>query len=124
MQGDANHQCFNAARADESLSIATALGAALSGLPTIRAYSQQERFKSEFVGNLERKMQACFTFVALSRALGFYLDLLCVSFSVVTVFLSFVFRSESNALSLALAIQLLSDNLNNFQYCTRMNPEL
>ena len=73
--------------------IATALGAALSGLPTIRAYSQQDRFKSEFVREVERNLQAYFTFVALSRALGFYLDLLCVTFSVVTVFLSFVFRS-------------------------------
>ena len=94
--------------------IVTALGAAISGLPTIRAYSQQDRFKSEFVRQVERNLQTYFTFVALSRALGFYLDLLCVSFSIVTVFMSFVFRSDTNVLSLALAIQLLSDNLNRF----------
>ena len=94
--------------------IATALGAALSGLPTISAYSQQDRFKSEFVREVERNLQTYFTFVGLSRALGFYLELLCVSFSIVTVFLSFVFRSDTNVLSLALAIQLFSYNLNRF----------
>ena len=104
--------------------IATALGAALSGLPTIRAYAQQERFKSDFSFELERNGQAYFTFVALSRSLGFYLDFMCIIFSVVTVFISFFFRSDSNALSLALAIQLLSDNLNIFQFGTRLSSEL
>ena len=62
--------------------------------------------------------------MALSRALGFYLDFLCFTFSVAAIFLSFVFRNEANALGLALAIQILSDNLNNFQYGTRLSSEL
>ena len=104
--------------------IATALGSALSGLPSIRAYRQQERFKSDFSFELERNGQAYFTFVALSRCLGFYLDFMCVVFSVATVFMSFFFRSNFNALALALAIQLVFDNLNTFQYGTRLSSEL
>ena len=94
--------------------VATILGATLSGLSTIRAYTREHFFLKEFLGKIEINARAFMTFQLLSRSLGFYLDSICGLLIISSTFLSFVI--DRDPLLLAIVIQLLTTLLGSFQF--------
>ena len=97
----------NAAMTHELMSrapLSTQLAASLTGLQTIRAYNQQQFFLRKFFTNTEANGSSYYTFLALSRSLGFYLDFFSSLFSIIAVFLCFALRTQTNPLTFALAI--------------------
>ena len=64
------------------------------------------------------------TFHTLSRALDFYLDVISGFLVIAVVFISLAVRNDDNPLTLALAIQLVSQILAAFQFVTRLSSDI
>ena len=84
--------------------VASVLGSSLGGLTTIRAYNKLEYFESKFEALVDTNGRALMTFHELSRAIGFYLDLISGFLVISVVFVSLFVRNEENPLLLALGI--------------------
>ena len=81
-------------------------------------------FQSKFEALVDSNGRAFMTFHTLSRALGFYLDVISGFLVIAVVFISLAVRNEDNPLTLALAIQLVSQILAAFQFVTRLSSDI
>lgn len=53
----------------------------ISGLVSVRAYERIDSFRAKFIDDLERSCNVTFTYFAVNRVMGFWLDLICLAFS-------------------------------------------
>ena len=64
------------------------LNESIDGLVTIRAYQQTDAFTRTFRSHINRNTQAFFSFIAVSRWLGFWLDVVIVGLLAATAFIA------------------------------------
>ncbi|XP_045469838.1 probable multidrug resistance-associated protein lethal(2)03659 isoform X2 [Harmonia axyridis] len=62
------------------------INATLNGLTTIRAFEAQEILTKEFDTHQDLHSSAWFSFIATSRAFGYWLDLICIVYIIVVTF--------------------------------------
>lgn len=62
------------------------INATLNGLTTIRAFEAQEILTKEFDNHQDLHSSAWFSFIATSRAFGYWLDLICIIYIVLVTF--------------------------------------
>eukprot|EP00958_Prasinococcus_capsulatus_P002371 scaffold207_cov409-Prasinococcus_capsulatus_cf.AAC.76 len=100
-------------------------GAAIKGLPVIRAFGASDRFHKHFLSILNENGHWSFCFLVSNRWLGFRLDMISFLLLAVTVIFSVALRSsisDTDILGLALVYVLEMAGL--LQWCTRQSAEL
>ncbi|KAK5646813.1 hypothetical protein RI129_005277 [Pyrocoelia pectoralis] len=100
------------------------LNASLQGLTTIRAYGAQQALEKEFDNHQDLHSSSFYTFISISTAFGYFLDLFCVLY-IATVTISFLLFDTGNqggnvglAITQALGLTAL------FQWTLRQSTEL
>ena len=104
--------------------VASLLASCLSGLPTIRAFGSTQHFEAKFDAIVYANGRAFITLQYMSRALGFYLDILASIIIIASMFLAFAIRNDDNPLILGLALQQLASLLGFFQFIMRLSADL
>ena len=100
------------------------LGSTLKGLTVIRAYGNAEIFDQKFQSSVEVNARAFRTLYLLTNTFAFFLDTIASMICVVCIYTAFLCRTESNALLLALIIQLLTDIAFQISNLTRFSSVL
>ncbi|GJQ66878.1 hypothetical protein Trydic_g7901 [Trypoxylus dichotomus] len=81
------------------------LNASLEGLTTIRASGVQHILAEQFDKHQDLHSSASYMYLATNRAFGFYIDMLCVAYSMIVMF-SLLLFSPTNAGKVGLALNL------------------
>ena len=68
---------------------------ALQGLPTIRAYAAQERFRSDFLAEMDLNGSWAFAFIGTARWVGFRLDLISAAVLMATSILVMALHNKA-----------------------------
>ena len=92
--------------------ISSLMASSLEGNPVIRAYQKQDFFCSQLRLHLRDNANAVATFILASRGFAFFVNIFNVSFLASCLLFSFLFRTNSNVLSLVVSIQLTLDLVN------------
>lgn len=72
----------------------THMTATMNGLSTIRAFSAQDMLIEEFDNIQDHHSSAWFLFIASSRCFGYWLDIICITFIGVAVFILLTFNAS------------------------------
>uniref|UniRef100_A0A1Y1K348 Multidrug resistance-associated protein lethal(2)03659 n=4 Tax=Photinus pyralis TaxID=7054 RepID=A0A1Y1K348_PHOPY len=100
------------------------LNASLQGLTTIRAFGAQQILEKEFDGHQDLHSSAFYTFISISTAFGYFLDLFCVVY-IATVTVSFLlYDTGSQGGNVGLAITQALGLTALFQWTLRQTAEL
>ena len=97
----------------------------LIGLVSIRTYERIEHFRMRFYDDLEKSCNVTFTYFAVNRVMGFWLDLICLIFSLCVSTMSLLIKvdKEKNA-ELAFSLQIITDVIVFFSISLRFVAEL
>lgn len=97
----------------------------ISGLVSVRAYERISTFRAKFLDDLERSCNITFTYFAVNRVMGFYLDIVCLVFSLCVTIIALMFKVEPEKNSeLSFALQIITDVIVFFSISLRFVAEL
>ncbi|XP_056646549.1 probable multidrug resistance-associated protein lethal(2)03659 [Diorhabda sublineata] len=100
------------------------LNASISGLTTIRAFNAEDILTVEFDNHQDLHSSAWFTFIATSRAFGYWLDILCVVYITLVTFSFLLIGNSSFGGNVGLAITQAIGLTGMFQWGMRQSTEL
>ena len=95
----------------------------MQGLATIRSFDADQVLINEFDHHQDLHSSAWFSFIATSRAFGYYLDVICLVY-ITCVVISFFFFSGIDASEVGLAITQSIGLTGMFQWGMRQSTEL
>lgn len=98
--------------------------ATLEGLVTLRAYNLREAFTRLFLYELDVNGQAYFSFLMVSRWLGFRLDSMCTIMLIIVAFLAVVLRSQVDVGLIGFALVYTMSLSGLFQWTVRQSAEV
>ncbi|XP_022166672.1 probable multidrug resistance-associated protein lethal(2)03659 [Myzus persicae] len=102
----------------------THVNSSLQGLTTIRAYDVEQILFQEFSSHQDLHSSAWFLFMALSRAFGFWLDIVCIFYtSLVTFFFIFIVN-DTHGGNVGLAITQAMGLTGMFQWVVRLSADM
>ncbi|CAG9769762.1 unnamed protein product [Ceutorhynchus assimilis] len=100
------------------------LNATLQGLTTIRAFRAEEVLSKEFDSHQDLHSSAWFSFIATSRAFGYWLDMVCIVYITTVTFSFLLIGSEKFGGNVGLAITQAIGLTGMFQWGMRQSTEL
>ncbi|CAG9813317.1 unnamed protein product [Phaedon cochleariae] len=100
------------------------LTATVNGLSTVRAFSAEEMLIKEFDEYQDVHSAAWFLYMASSKCFGFWLDIICIVFIAVAVFLLLVFSKEMQGGDLGLVVTQYIGLIGTLQWGMRQWTEL
>ncbi|XP_049951176.1 probable multidrug resistance-associated protein lethal(2)03659 isoform X3 [Schistocerca serialis cubense] len=98
--------------------------ASLQGLSTIRAFRAQQMLETEFDRTQDINSSAFYVFMAISRAFGLWLDLVCVAYLAVVAYSFLILGQDVFGGSVGLAITQSLNLMGMFQWGIRQSAEL
>ncbi|XP_008186888.2 probable multidrug resistance-associated protein lethal(2)03659 [Acyrthosiphon pisum] len=102
----------------------THVNSSLQGLTTIRAFDVEQKLSQEFSSHQDLHSSAWYLFMSLSRAFGFWLDIVCIFYtSLVTFFFIFIVN-DTHGGNVGLAITQAIGLAGMFQWVVRLSAEL
>ena len=100
------------------------LNASLQGLTTIRAFGAEQILEKEFDNHQDLHSSSFYTFISISTAFGYFLDLFCVLYITTVTFSFLFFDTGNNGGSVGLAITQSLGLTALFQWTLRQSTEL
>jgi ATP-binding cassette subfamily C (CFTR/MRP) protein 4 len=95
----------------------------LEGAPVIRAFGRVEVFTKQFFEVLDANAIACFNMYAISRWLGYWMDVLCVGLLAGAVAACIPLRQAIGPEMVGLTLSQVLALVSNFQWCVRQSAE-
>jgi ABC-type multidrug transport system fused ATPase/permease subunit len=115
-----NHLLINSYRSP----VFASFSASLKGLPTIRAFSGQERFQADFLKQLSSNGDWYYAFLATGRWIGVRLDLMSATTLLSTTLLAMATHATVSPALLALALTYTLQLTGSMQWFVRQTAEV
>jgi ABC-type multidrug transport system fused ATPase/permease subunit len=95
----------------------------LEGLVSVRAYSSQERFKTEFDARTDYNNRAWFAFMSLARWIGFRMDYIVAAIISAAALIAVITRNSIDPEVVALSLTYILQMTGVFQWAVRQSAE-
>ncbi|XP_027849264.2 probable multidrug resistance-associated protein lethal(2)03659 isoform X1 [Aphis gossypii] len=102
----------------------THVNSSLQGLTTIRAFEVEQILFQEFASHQDLHSSAWFLFLSLSRAFGFWLDIICIFYTSLIMFFFIFIVNDTQGGNVGLAITQAIGLTGMFQWVVRLSAEL
>ncbi|XP_022166670.1 probable multidrug resistance-associated protein lethal(2)03659 isoform X2 [Myzus persicae] len=102
----------------------THVNSTLQGLTTIRAFNVEQILIQEFTSHQDLHSSAWYLFMTLSRAFGFWLDIVCIFYTCLVTFFFIFIVNDTHGGNVGLAITQAIGLTGMFQWVVRLSAEL